>query len=272
MSKLYFFNSKRTILNILRDSKILFFLFIGLLFSESGFAQDTDTCAATETFEFSFDDFTAFPQQCWSASHGSPMVSLTGTTDKSVQVYSFMSGSSDFYVVSPQVSTIDGQHVLDFKIGTTSAGLKIQIGSLLSPTDYGSFAPAGSLITPEAGTTYTSVALPAVEDHNYVAFKIIPGGDHKAVTISNAKWRSGDLSVGDFEKESVKVYPNPTTDYVTVQSKEKVTQVRLYNQLGQLVSTQGLNVIDLTKVSTGVYFAEILFEGNASVTQKVIKK
>lgn len=272
MNKLYSIISKRNILNTARTSKIAFSLLAGLLFSQGGFAQDTDTCTATETFDFSFDDFTAFPQQCWSASHGSPMFSLAGTTDKSVQVYSFMSGASDFYLVTPQVSTIDGEHVLEFNVGTVSAGLKIQIGTLLSPTNYGSFVSAGNLITPEAGTLYTSIAIPAVEDHNYVAFKIIPNGDHKAVTINNAKWKSANLSVGGFEKNLVKVYPNPTTDYVTIQSEKRVAQVNLYNQLGQLVSNQGSDVLDLTKVSTGVYFAEILFENNVSVTKRVIKK
>jgi|GEM_PF-6943347 len=232
----------------------------------------SDPCVAVATFDYSFEDFTTFPEQCWSASHGSPMIMLTGTADKAVQVYSFMAGTSDFYLVTPQVSTIDGLHVLEFEVSTASTGMNIQIGTLLNPTDYASFVPAGTLITPATGNSYTSVAIPAVANHSYVAIKIIPNGNHRAVSISNVEWKMGNLSVGSFEKNLVKVYPNPTTDYATIQSDEKVKEVRLYNQMGQLIKIQDLNVIDFTNVSSGIYFAEILFEDNTTVKQKIVRK
>jgi len=69
------------------------------------------------------------------------------------------------------------------------------------------------------------------------------------------------------------VYPSPTTGMLTIESKTPITEIEIYNQLGQLVlSNSNQNEIDMSSVSQGVYFIKIIDENGNIGTQKVVKK
>lgn len=81
-----------------------------------------------------------------------------------------------------------------------------------------------------------------------------------------------NLNIGDFEKNNVSLYPNPTTGFVTIQSELTIENVMIYNQLGQLITTQKTSTIDLSNVPSGIYIVKIQAENSSTTTQKIIKK
>jgi hypothetical protein len=81
------------------------------------------------------------------------------------------------------------------------------------------------------------------------------------------------MAVNDVaNKTKVQVYPNPVNDVLTVSSDKKVNQISVYNVGGQLIQEiNNSNVINLNKLSSGVYFVKTVVEGKTEMT-KVIKK
>ncbi|WP_163410764.1 GEVED domain-containing protein [Flavobacterium ajazii] len=80
------------------------------------------------------------------------------------------------------------------------------------------------------------------------------------------------LGTGDFDKTSYSIYPNPTSDFATIQTTETIKEVVVYNMIGQQISKENSTVIDLSNVGQGVYIVQVLFENGTSVIQKIIKK
>jgi len=73
-------------------------------------------------------------------------------------------------------------------------------------------------------------------------------------------------------KSKLQVYPNPVNDVLTVSSEKKVSSISVYNVGGQLIQeVNNSNVINLIKLSSGVYFVKTVVEGRTEMT-KVIKK
>jgi hypothetical protein len=84
---------------------------------------------------------------------------------------------------------------------------------------------------------------------------------------------SPSLGVNENKLATFSVYPNPTTSQLTVLSNETITQIEIYNQLGQLVlSNSEQNTINISSVSSGVYFIKLKGENGDLGNQKVVKK
>ena len=81
------------------------------------------------------------------------------------------------------------------------------------------------------------------------------------------------MAVGEVAtKSKILVYPNPVNDVLTVSSDKKVSNISVYNVGGQLIQeVNNTNVINLVKLSSGVYFVKTVIEGKTEMT-KVIKK
>ena len=83
------------------------------------------------------------------------------------------------------------------------------------------------------------------------------------------------LSVNEVVKPSLKLYPNPAGDYVTLSSDAMIGEITVHNALGQIVSRQTLTtteaVIDLSGYAKGVYVITAQV-GNDLVRKQFIKK
>jgi hypothetical protein len=69
---------------------------------------------------------------------------------------------------------------------------------------------------------------------------------------------------------SFNIYPNPTSSTLNIEVKEQ-TQITIVNVLGEVVKTEtikGLSTIDVTELSTGVYF----IQSNTGIKTKFIKQ
>lgn len=82
------------------------------------------------------------------------------------------------------------------------------------------------------------------------------------------------LSVKDFDKSFVSVYPNPVSNNLHIKSEKPLNRVRVYNLLQQIVydndSFNSNEKLDFSQMKSGVYFLTVFIE-NQSKTIKIIK-
>jgi hypothetical protein len=115
--------------------------------------------------------------------------------------------------------------------------------------------PAGSLITD--GTTYYAVS--SLGTCN---------SDALAVTANVT------LSIGGFDSANFNYYPNPVTDILTLSYSNTISEVVVYNLLGQQLLTAKPNAtqtqMDLSGLNAGTYLVKIASD-EGSKTVKVVK-
>lgn len=80
------------------------------------------------------------------------------------------------------------------------------------------------------------------------------------------------LGTENFAKNSLKIYPNPTSGILNIQTDLAIENVSVYNQLGQLIRNQKSSTVELSNATSGIYMVKIKFENGETVTQKIIKK
>lgn len=69
------------------------------------------------------------------------------------------------------------------------------------------------------------------------------------------------------------VFPNPTSNLVTIEAKTQIITIIVYNQLGQvMLSKSNQNSIDFFKLNKGIYFMKIENSNGDFAIQKVIKE
>ncbi len=79
------------------------------------------------------------------------------------------------------------------------------------------------------------------------------------------------LSVNDFVQSKMSLFPNPAREQITVQLPEGVElkNINLYNSLGDLINSFNASSINISKLSNGIYFAEIS-TNKGKITKKII--
>ena len=94
-----------------------------------------------------------------------------------------------------------------------------------------------------------------------------------AVTTGNTC--SAFLNTTSFDESNLSLYPNPTSGIVNISYDKEISNVSVYNLLGQNVLNQegkGLEIqLDLSTLASATYFVKITSEG-ATKTIKVIKQ
>jgi len=84
---------------------------------------------------------------------------------------------------------------------------------------------------------------------------------------------TGLLSSVAFNKVGFSVYPNPVTNilHIEVEKTAAIYKIAIYNSMGQKVKTTSENRIDVTTLSKGIYFIEVV-TSQGKATQKFIVK
>ncbi|WP_298319429.1 T9SS type A sorting domain-containing protein [uncultured Aquimarina sp.] len=76
------------------------------------------------------------------------------------------------------------------------------------------------------------------------------------------------LSIIDFDFSTVSVYPNPTSDLITISGLNNIEEITIHNTLGQLVkNVKNTNTVDISDLENGIYFLET----NNQLKRKVLK-
>lgn len=74
------------------------------------------------------------------------------------------------------------------------------------------------------------------------------------------------------EESSFKVYPNPTKEYIHIQSKKSIIKIELYNLNGEKIITTNVTPLRVSPYKDGMYLLKITFSDNSSQCQKVLIK
>jgi endoglucanase len=79
------------------------------------------------------------------------------------------------------------------------------------------------------------------------------------------------LSNNDFEKLKARIYPNPATNLLNIESEVSIEKVTVYNILGQEVISKSPNTelvtLDVSNLQVGVYIVKTSINGNISSTR-----
>ena len=106
-------------------------------------------------------------------------------------------------------------------------------------------------------------------------------GDNDILTSlwweNTINWHENYTILGnvDFEESLISIYPNPTSNFLTIQNQNglDIESVVLYDTLGRKVmeNTESTEAIDISNLTTGIYFIHIATDSGI-VTKNVIKE
>ncbi|REC60687.1 hypothetical protein DRF65_19800 [Chryseobacterium pennae] len=95
-------------------------------------------------------------------------------------------------------------------------------------------------------------------------------GQRRPFTPTEA--HNATLSVASANKKALfNIYPNPTSDFIQIETPENIKEVNIYSSLGQKVMTTQTSKINVTSLNTGVYWVEVKTKSDSTV-HKIVKK
>lgn len=114
----------------------------------------------------------------------------------------------------------------------------------------------------------------AISPLNINQLRFVHNNSLGSAYIDNIKINSelGVMAVHDSKvgTQEISLYPNPTNDFININTATKVKSIELYDETGKLIKTQiNNNKIEVKGLSAGVYSVNIKTEGR-NFTEKVI--
>ena len=84
---------------------------------------------------------------------------------------------------------------------------------------------------------------------------------------------SAVLSTDKFVLDNFNIYPNPSSQIVTINLQENLNleKVNIYNTLGQLIKTEKSNTISVNSLSQGIYYFEIITDKGKGTKTILVK-
>jgi hypothetical protein len=83
------------------------------------------------------------------------------------------------------------------------------------------------------------------------------------------KFTGSSLNLEENTTNTVSIYPNPATDFLTIDTKETIETIKIYSNLGQLVKTETTTNFSIADLNSGVYFVHVTTEKGKSITRLV---
>jgi hypothetical protein len=82
-----------------------------------------------------------------------------------------------------------------------------------------------------------------------------------------------NVSIDDFSNDQIKIYPNPTSDYLNIQGMPDNCIIEIYTMTGKLVKQgQNINSLDVRNLENGAYFVRITSNKQSAKILKFIKQ
>jgi hypothetical protein len=91
--------------------------------------------------------------------------------------------------------------------------------------------------------------------------------DNKIVYYKN----TSTLSIVENDHNFITFYPNPTNDFININSKFIINKVEIYNVLGELLKTTNSKKVNLSGLNQGIYILNIYAENKNYSSFKIIK-
>ncbi len=190
-------------------------------------------------------------------------VTITGT---------FTTGGTVPSTTNAVVSNITSTSAqIDFEVNTFGIQSTIAVDYGLSPTFFNSYY----------GIANTATNTPTPFSFNFT--DLTPNttyfysvGGYSPTLVGNrilGSFTTSVLSNSDYEQKlNFSFYPNPASDYFTIEMENKLKSIELYSLQGQKVLDSTSKHIDVSNLSKGIYMVRITDENNAIATQKLLIK
>lgn len=243
------------------------------------------TSAQLASINENFDSFAittpSFPQNGWTMqvpSNPDYMVTISEDgANKYVQGYAFFSANTAFYLISPQIVAPNGTKTLSFdasKVTQSAFTGTIEAGLVNSPTDMASFTSLGSAVTLQTTTPLTITYTVPASTKQYIAFKFVGLVNHASTKLDNIAYGTANLSVNDHSKEVNQLKFTADTNELTFIGKSFVKEIQIYSATGRVVNSGKVdnNVVNISELSTGIYFFQTLNNDGSVLKSKFIKK
>ncbi|MFT4683425.1 MAG: endoglucanase [Urechidicola sp.] len=103
-------------------------------------------------------------------------------------------------------------------------------------------------------------------------FQIICGNKTGTYYFDDFSVTEETLSISDFNAENkIVVYPNPASNYITINAQENIKKIELYDIKGMSYKINLTNnSIKLPNVDNGIYFIKIIFNNNKTRYKKLL--
>jgi len=146
--------------------------------------------------------------------------------------------------------------------------MNIDISSGINSSTW-QFVVDGNVVIPE-GTPFTNSSGDYPSRLGGIYFSSI--SSENMMYIDDFNYVDRILSVNDFPTLEVVIYPNPAKNIINISSQEPIKSISIYNSLGNIVAEAlGETTIDVSNLTSGLYFIEVTTGGSKSV-EKFIKK
>ncbi|MDC8005592.1 T9SS type A sorting domain-containing protein [Aureisphaera galaxeae] len=124
--------------------------------------------------------------------------------------------------------------------------------------------PPGTAFTDSGGTVPTGLG----------GLNFFSVGPNNEYWIDDVTYSETPLSVDTFEALNISVYPNPVQDRLNVQAQEAISNVAIYNVLGQQVySASNIDAlstsIDMSQMTSGAYIVQVEVNNQVATTRIV---
>lgn len=74
------------------------------------------------------------------------------------------------------------------------------------------------------------------------------------------------IKTENINQNDVKIYPNPSSNYFNIESKEKINWIKIYDLNGKIVhQTSNTNNVEVNNLSQGLYVVELISDVNKSI-------
>lgn len=206
------------------------------------------------------------------------------TTVSACNTYTWSVNGTTYTVGGTYTSTI-GCHtetlVLTINTSATITGASTQI---IPVTNLNDATLEDLVVSPSNVIWYASLAEALVPTNPLAVTTVLTSGaTYYAVNITSgcpstpfAVTATVTLATAGFDNANFRFYPNPTSGILTLAYSTNITQVSVYNLIGQLVLDRKTNLnevqLDLSSLTSATYFVKVITEEGDSKVVKVIKQ
>ena len=177
-------------------------------------------------------------------------------------------------LVLPKLSNLSaGTHKLAFTVAGPPC--QIEVGTLSDNTENAVFTFKEAFTVTGDWTQVVSDFANYAGTDTYIGLRL-NGGEVAFVSmfLDNLIWAS-DLATGEFNSSKFAYYPNPVKNVLNLSYEQNITDVVVYNLLGQEIITKKFNAnqtqVDMSGLAGGTYIVKVT-ANNTNKTFKVIKE
>ena len=146
---------------------------------------------------------------------------------------------------------------VDISAGISLATIEIKVDGV-------DVLPAGTAFTDGAGTVPTGLG----------GINIYSISANNEVYFDDYVYSDSNVGTQDFAATGFQAYPNPVNNVLNLQANEAISNVAIFNVLGQEVYRADINAmtsqVDMSQMASGAYFVKVNINGTEG-TVKVIK-